>query len=432
MRRRLTLAALTGLALLAVLLLGLAVWVRSDHARSRFEALASASLGRDVRVARVDVGWDALELHDLTVSDPWAESPALSVRRAAFEVRWSALWGGGLAGTLRAEAFSAEVRKRGGQTNWHGVRGHRDSSSARPLDIMLVLSGGNVRLHDEDRGETVSIEGAGLSGRVTRVDAQPVVALQARADHVRAHGLAVHDVSVGLGLDAQGAELSSLSASFGHGSFEGRGRVAFDPATSWSAMVDVRDVGLHDELLPVVVAVFPAAAGISSSPEGQIVGRVSMTADIRGAGVTRASILQSLDGTLGVRLDGVVLPRETAVVRVAALLGRRAEPMPLDRLDVAASVNGPWVQVDAVRSGQKLLALPFEGRVSLDGRLELELDVLPLMAAVPAAHTWVRRYTAAVPVRLEGTTSDPIVRPPSAATVAKAMAEAWVERAMVP
>jgi len=422
MRRRVLRAALVTIALVAVCIGAAVLWLHSDDARQRFEALASAALHRQVRVEAIDVGVSRLTLTGLAVSDPWSDGPALTVARGEFEPRWSVLLDGGLAGTLRAEAFEVDVRKRGQETNFHGMR--RASTKPRPLDLMLELQGGDVRLHDEDRGETVSIEGVGLSGRVQRADAQPVVSLETRADHVRALGIAVHDVSVVLGVGPRGVELSTLAARLEEGTLEGEGHLAFDARSSWSARLDARDVGLRDELLPIVVAVFPAAAGVQSEVEG----RLSLASDVRGAGLTHGAVLQSLHGDLAMRLDGVVLPRETAVVRVAALLGRPVEPMPLERLEIAASVRGPWVQVDAVRSGGRMLELPFEGRVSLEGRLDLQIDVLPLMAAIPSAQAWVRRYTTAVPVRVEGTTSEPLIRPPPASVLAKALAGAWAER----
>lgn len=379
-------------------------------------------------MAALDVGWDRLTLHELTLSDPWSEDPALRVERGEFEVRWSALWDGGLAGTLRAEQFSLQVRKRGRETNLHGIR--RPSSGKRPLDIMLMLSGGDVQIHDEDRGEDIGLEGVVLAGRVRRADAQRVVGLEARADAIVAHGLSVFDVSVALALDADGVELEHLEARLGEGTVVADGRLTFDAVSAWSARLEAEDIALRDELLPIVVAVFPGAAGVTRSPEGRIAGTLSLTAEVEGAGLTRSSILQGLAGQLSVELDDVVLPRETAVVRIAALLGRAPEPLALDALAIEASISGPWVRVDSVRSGGLPIDLPFEGRVALDGRLELELDVLPLVRGLPLAHDWARKYTTTLPVRLEGTTAEPVIRAPSAATVARAVAGAWAERAL--
>ncbi len=287
-----------------------------------------------------------------------------------------------------------------------------------------------MQLHDEDRRETVSLEGVALVGRVGRADAQPLVGLDARAEAVTAHGISVFDVSVALGLDAQGVNLEQVEARFGEGSLIADAHLRFDTASTWPARVEAQDVALRDELLPIVVAAFPGAAGVPQSPEGQIAGRLSFTAEIKGSGLTPSSILPSLAGRLTVRLEGVVLPAETAIVRIAALLGRAPDPLALDPLAIEASLSGPWVRVDAVRSGGQPIDLPFEGRVALDGRLDLALDVLPLVRALPRAHAWARRYTLALPVRLEGTTADPVIRAPSAATVARAVAGAWAQRAL--
>jgi len=427
-RRRAVTAALVITALLAVVVGALAIWVRSDDARCRFEAVASQALDRDVRVAALDVGWDRLILHELTLSDPWSEEPALRAARGEFEVRWSALWHGGLAGTLSAKQFSVRVRKRGGETNFHGIR--RPSSGKRPLDIRLELGGGDVQLHDEDLGETIALEGVALVGRVQRADEQPVVGFDARAQAVTAHGFSVVDVSVALGLDTQGVEIEHLEARLGDGSIAADARLRFDAASTWSARVEAKDVALRDELLPIVVAAFPGAAGVTQSPEGRIAGRLSFAAEVSGAGLTPPSILPTLTGRLSVELEGVVLPPETAIVRIAAVLGRSPTPLALDPLAVEASLSGPWVRVDTVRSGGQPIALPFEGRVALDGRLDLEVDVLPLVRALPRAHDWARQYTLALPVRLEGTTSEPVIGAPSAATLARAVAGAWAHRAL--
>lgn len=415
-------------ALLAMLLGALVLWVRSDDARRRFEAVASGALHREVRVAALEVGWNRLILHELTLSDPWSEDPALRAERGEFEVRWTALWDGGLAGTLSAEQFSIQVRKRGRETNFHGIR--RSNPRKRPLDIMLMLEGGEVQLHDEDRGETVRLDGVALVGRVQRADAQPIVGLDARARVVLAHGVSVFDVSVAMGLDAEGVEFEHLEARLGEGVVVADARLSFDAASAWSARVEANDVALRDELLPIVVSVFPGAAGVSRTPEGRIAGKLSLVAELEGSGLTRASILRSLSGRLSVELKGVVLPPQTAIVRIAALLGGSSEPLALDPIAIQASISGPWVRVDSVRSGGQPIVLPFDGQVALDGRLDLDLDVLPLVRALPLAHDWAREYTLALPVRLEGTTAEPVIRAPSAAAVAKAVAGAWAERAL--
>ena len=138
--------------------------------------------------------------------------------------------------------------------------------------------------------------------------------------------------------------------------------------------------------------------------------------------------MQRLEGRASVWLDDLVLPRETALVRIAAFLGRPPEPLAFESLEIDASLRGPWVRVEGLWSEGEPVPLPFDGRVALDGRLDLEVDVLPLLRVVPRAHDWVRRYATAVPVRLEGTTQDPEIRPPSASAVTKALAGAFVER----
>lgn len=426
MRRRLLRFALVTIALVAVVAGVFAAWLGSDDARRRFEAVASQALDREVRVSSVDVGWDSLTLHDLTLADPWAEDPAVSVEHAVFELEWSALLGGGLAGRLEADAFSVTVRKRGGSTNFHGIR--RPRSSGRPLDVLLALEGGEVLLLDEDAGERVAVEGVSLHGVVQRADAQRVVVLDAEATRVHARSVAVYDVAVALGLDAQGVSLDRARVRLGKGVIAGRGRLGFDAESRWSAQLDVAEVGLRDELFPLVVAAFPGAAGLRRAPEGVTAGTVSMQLDVEGAGVAWPGVLPTLRGELSLWLDDIVLPREAAVVRVAALLGRGAEPMRFDRVEVSARVQGRWVRVDEVRSEGEVVALPFDGRVSLDGRLDLEVDVLPLMRLVPSAHAWTRRYVSTVPVRVEGTTEEPVIRPPSAGVLARAMATAWIDR----
>ena len=425
MRRRLLVCALATLACLGLVLGLLAAWVQSDDAHARFEALASQALDREVRVGAIDVGLDAITLRELTISDPWARTPSVSADRAQFEVRWQALLDGGLAGTLRADRFSLDVRKRGTETNFHGIR--RARSRRRPLDLLLVLGGGTVRVHDEDRGETVTAEGVTLSGRVQRSDAQPRVALDVGARTVRARGIAVFDVDVGLRVDAEAAELETLSVRLGDGVLQGRARAAFELASGWSVELEAHDVALSQELLPLVAAAFPAAAGVQERPEGAL----SMTVVARGAGWSRAQVLQSLQGRVELTLHDVVLPRASALVRVGALLGRGSEPLALPVVEVEARVQGPWVSVQRVRTDGTAVAVPFEGRVALDGRIEGELDVMPLLQVMPGVHERVRRYTTRLPVRVSGTTEQPSISMPPMAEVMRGAADAWFERASV-
>ncbi|MEM6291979.1 MAG: AsmA-like C-terminal region-containing protein [Myxococcota bacterium] len=436
--RRLLLAGGGALGFLGLGLLGGWMWLHTDAARHRFEVLASEALHRQVTVDAIDVQLDALELSGLTVAGAPDDTslgqgePGLEVDAARFELRWSALLDGGLAGTLHARDFDLRVAKQEGATNWHGIRRRRSGDDTRPLDLRLVLDDGTVTYRDEDRGEEVVLRGVALAGRVETAEAHKDVTFDARAAEVEMRDVVLEDVALTVQASEVALAVTSFEATLDEAAITGDGALAFDRASSWSARVDATGLSLGDAVLPVVVAAFPAAAGLTAQPVGATQGQLSISAEVQGSGLKRASVMQSLAGSLGVSLNDVVLPKETVAVRVAALLGRTAAPLPLPPLSIDARIDGPWVRVAEVRSEGDPIALPFEGRVALDGRLDLQVDVLPLLGVMPEARAGVRRYANALPVRVEGTVQHPEVLPPSAGAVAKAVAGAWIERSVFP
>ena len=433
-RRRVFMVMAALLVVVASALGGGWLWLQTDAARHRFEALASAALRRDVTVEALEVRLDALELSGLAVAGAPLDTPemlampGLRVDAARFELDWSALLEGGLAGTLHARDFDLRIVKQQGVTNWHGLRTPRSGEKRRPLDLRLVLDDGAVTYRDEDRGEQAIVRGVALAGRIERADAQKTVAFDVRAAQIQMRTIVVENVVLAMTVDDAALDVTSLEATLDDGAVSGEGRLAFDRSSSWSARVDARQLRLSEAVLPVVVAAFPAAAGLKAQPAGATQGRLTVSAQVRGSGLRSVSVLQSLEGTLSVSLQDVVLPQETVAVRVAALLRRDAAPLPLPPLSVDARVSGPWVRVTEVRSNAEPIPLPFEGRVALDGRLDLRVDVLPLLGVMPHTQASVRRYADAIPVRVVGTVQAPEVRAPSAAALAKAVAGAWVER----
>ncbi len=371
-------------------------------------------------------GLGGLELRGLVVDDPDGEAPLFEAGQAEFRVRWWSLLRGRLHGTLAVDDFDLRIRKRGASTNLHGMRRHR--SGRRRLDLKLALTGGRVVYRDADRGESLEVRGVGLGGRVTTEAQAREVVLRASAQALVLGGAAVRDLELRVRSREGSVVFERVRAKLTDGAIAAAGSLALEPEGTWSIEFQGDHLGLTHDLLPWLAMAFPPAAGWYALPEGRIAGALSVSGSVTGRGLKWASISESIAGRVRLGLDGVELPPQTLAVRLAALAGRPATPLALPPLELTVAVDRGWLRVESLVAGGRSLAVPFEGAVSVNGELDLSIDVLPLLGTEARAE--VQRYARSLPVRVGGTVSAPRLRPPTARSMAWSLVGGWIGRSL--
>lgn len=415
---------LAGMVVLAIPLVALAAWMRGAGARARFEHIASSALHRDITIEGMELGWSSLELEGLRVADPWVDDQAVYAEHASVDLDLWTLLGGGLRGTVRASAFEVTVRKRGHETNFHGMR---SKSSGRELDLLLELEGGDVVYEDLDRNESVRAHRVALRGNVQRAGAQRVVGLDVEVGALNAWGIELRDVFAAARFDRESIVVPKLNVTLIQGAISAEGALAFGAEGEWSAVVDAHELTLDDDLLPIAAVVFPALAGMQDVPEGHAGGTMSLHVEAAGAGLSAESVRSSLSGEVQLGLRDLSLPSESLAVRLAGMFGQGDTLLAMPKVGVDARVEEGWIRVHELRMNGEKVALPFRGRAHMDGRLDLEIDVLPLLRAAGVSSK-VERYAADLPLHVRGTVRDPDVDAPSARELAGSVGRAWLQK----
>jgi hypothetical protein len=428
--------ALIIVAALALLVVGAGIvaysWLGSDDARTRLERVLSEALHRTVTIEGLEVQptRGIVELTGVTIANPegWDGAPMLTAGRVELEVDLDDALDGRLDGAVEASGLDLRIAKRDGAINLQGM--HRKDGATRAVDLHLdiELTDARVLLEDLDRGETMRLDGvrldALLSNRAEGKDAD--VDLEVGAVSVR--GVGLHHVALSVTGTDDAVVVRRLAARIGDaGKIHGAGRVQLDADTDWSLQLEAHGVAIDADLLPVVVAFYPPAAGVDAPPQGKL----DAALELAGAGFAWETLRPVLRGTGSVTTRDVVLPRESLAVEVAALGGRIAEPWAVGTTTVDVTLADGWVVLGRVENEGTPVAVPVTGRVGLDGALDLEVDLMPLVRAFGGgAYATVARYTSSIPMRVQGTTSDPQFKPPTAAAVAKGLVGGLVGRAL--
>lgn len=457
-----SIALWTGLVL--VLLVAAAVWLLprwlgSDLSKARLEALLSEALGREVTIESLEIADDApaIELRGVTVAQPPSlavpeEGPLLYAELVRLEVSLEELLARRVVGVARAHGVTLVVLERQGKTSVHGLGPPKSTAAARgepgepgePIELALGIELHDValRLLDLDRGEAIDVRDVAVRGHLgdelgdgPNSAREAMATLTAAALEVR--GVALHDLMVQATLDETAIELPRVRAEVGeHGILEGRGRLGLPSAKSkderdWSVELTLTDAELDGPLRDLVATAVPVMVRATGSEGEPTTGRLGATVAIEGRGLRWASIEPSLRGTASLTLRDVEMPATATLLQLAELAGREPGPWTIATASAELRVEDGWLHPGAIVLGE--LRPRLEGRVSLQGQLDLTLDLMPLVEAFGGGtYAAVARTTTRIPVRITGTVREPELAPPRARDVAAGLLGGAVRRALTP
>ena len=251
--------------------------------------------------------------------------------------------------------------------------------------------------------------------------------MQIRIDKVERDTLTVRDLKVDAKQAGDYLDLEKITALLpGDGTLDGSGRMRVKGGDDWAVKLDAKNVAIEKNMVPLVAGMFPLA----SSAGENINGNVNAQFDVKGNGLTWEAMRPTLDGTGGVSLSGLKLPSGSLLAQVATLAGRGQGDIDINSAGAAFKVANGWVNFNRLSAKGGKARYDFAGRVSLEGGLDLTMDLMPLVQAFGGGKTYgkIGKHIKDLPVRIKGTTAKPQLKAPKAEDLLKGAASGLIEK----
>jgi len=420
----------------AVVLFGGPPFLSSDYGREKVEVALSKGLARDVSIGGLDVGFlfATLDASDVRMGNPagFPEGDTVAVRSMRIECGLRDLFDGLVKGRVVGEGVDLTILKKGGRTTLDGLGGkgggEKPEGKRPPLDLEVVLNDCDFTYRDLDTNEATSFEGIGVEAKLNDRQDASEGRVRVTMRELRRDPVVVRDLELDLHADGTVVVLDQARGTMaGGGTLSAQGELALDEAAQWKAKIDAGDVSIDGSLVPVVATFWPFAAAAG----GKLEGVVNAGFDFTGRGVTWDAIRPTLSGTGDIRLAQLNLPQESVLAQVAQFV-RRGEPAAVSMNDAGAEfrVAGGWVEFNRLSASGGERRYDLAGRVSLEGRLALRLDLMPLVKHLhDDTYKEIAKYTKELPVDVRGSTTEPkLAFPDLKALIAKAAQEQLTEK----
>lgn len=389
--------------------------------------LASAlkkALHRDVTIGDLSVGlfFSSIDVKDLVIKNP-PDFPAgnlLKADRLTFDMSLKKIVGGQIVGKLTGKGIDLHVIKKGAATNLDGMftksRPEKpEKKEAMPnLDLKVDVSNSRLVVEDLTKNETLTVDGVGAETHLTNSEGVSKTKIHVTVKSLAKDTLRVHDFEMDATQAGDYLDVDSLKAQLAdQGKLSGSGRVQIRGGDAWQAKLNANHVALDREMLPVVALFLPLA----SAGEGKVSGTFDAAFDLKGSGLDAEKIKQSLSGTGSLSMSDLGLPGSSVPASLlAAATGKPASGLTLGKALAQFGFQGGWVQFSQLTAGSGNTTYKLGGKVSLDGRLDLTTDILPLVKQFGGQGTYakVAQVAKQIPVRIAGTTSSPQLALPKA------------------
>jgi len=227
-----------------------------------------------------------------------------------------------------------------------------------------------------------------------------------------------------LALRAKGSAVvidSARGRMAGGGLLTAKGEFDLGEAGAWTARLDAERVSLDGSLVPVVATFWPFA----SSAGGHLQGLVTAGVDLKGKGVTWESVKPSMTGSGEIRLTQLQLPRESVLGQVAHFFDQGgAAGLGLNDAGAQFSIDQGWVSFNRLSASGEKARYDLAGRVSLEGKLDLRIDLLPIAKAFgESTYRDIAKHMDELIVNVRGTTTKPSLAMPDMEALLKKVAE---------
>jgi len=404
----------TCILLVVVVFIVVPLLLDTQTGRDKLAGILGRALQRDVTIGRLDVGlfYRSVGVGELSIGNApgFPSEPFLQAGGLDFDASYLDLLDGRVKSRVTGRGLDLRIQRRGGKTNLEGLGGSGESSEGGPapdLDVTLELEDSRLTIEDLDKGDEVVLEGVGLSLRLTNEKGQSDTGVRIRIRSVARGGLAARDIEIDARQAGDWLQLEKLTAQLpGKGALDGTGKLRLAGGDEWSAKLAASHVGLEDDVLPIVSVIYPFVAKAS----GQVDGTLDAQFEVAGRGLSWETMKPTLTGTGRVTLTNVALPQASLLGRLGQEVARFAgQNPPTNRLNDAGaqfSLADGWVRFNRLSATSGEARYDLAGRVSLDGKLDLTMDAMPLIERYGGStHAKIAKYTDKLEFKIGGTTS---------------------------
>jgi len=430
--------------LFLVIFVGLPLVASSDRGRDQIEGILTKALHRPVTIGKLDVGlfFRSWEMKDLAIANPEGY-PQASIFKAGglkLDASLAKVLDGQVQGKLTGQGLEVLVQRKGGGSNLDGLGGAKGGGAGEPpsqpggkpeekpgepgaekgpdLDLALELTNSKVTVEDLDKGEKLVLEGVGVWMQLTNRANARNTGIKIRVDSIDRNGLHVRDLELDAKENGSWLDLEKIEARLaGQGQLKGDGRLQIKGGDAWQVKLDAVGVKLGSDLMPIVGSLYPFAA----KAEGQADGQLDASFDVRGNGLTWAAMKPSLVGNGSVKLTGLSLPAGSVVAQLAEFAGRPAGGVQMTSGGAEFGLGQGWISFTRLSGKTFDAQYDLAGRASLDGQLDLTMDLMPLVKRFGGGKTYkdVSQHVDKIPVQIKGTSASPKFALPKAEELLK-------------
>ncbi|MEM8884376.1 MAG: AsmA-like C-terminal region-containing protein, partial [Planctomycetota bacterium] len=348
------------------------------------------------------------------------EGETIAIRDVQLECGLGELMNGTVKGRLIGEGVQLTILKKGDRTTLDGLGGDakQDGQEEKqpegerpPLDLEIDLSGCDFTYHDLDTQEKSTLKNVGLNAHLKGDQTDAGGRVRITMDELDQAPVVLRNVQIGARADGTKFVIDEASGQMkGGGTLSATGALDLADASSWTAKLDATKVQLDATLVPLVATFWPFA----SSAGGQLQGALNAEFALNGKGVTWDAIRPTLSGTGKLRLDDLALPPESIAAQIANAAGGKfgKNPIPLNSAGAEFAIADNWVSFNRLSATSDEKRLDMAGRVSLEGKLDLNVDLVPIAKAFGFGD--IADKVETLPVRIDGTTEKPKVNLPKA------------------
>jgi len=413
--------------LVLVVLFGGPWYLSSESGRTELTASLSKSLHRKVELGGLSVGFlfKSVALRDLRIANPegFPEGALLEAGNIDVNIGIWVLLEGRVRGDATGDGLTLHIMQKGGKSNLDGLAsGDDEKPDDQPtgdgpnLSIDLALMNTRVILEDLDRGEKVIVDGVTVNLHLTNEGGETTSTLAVNIAAIDQPILRLSDIELNASMADGRVDVSTLAANLGSG---GRvtGSGSLDANNNWNAALALESVTLDDKLQPLAAALFPPMATRASPMKGLLEGKFELS----GRGLTWDAMKPTLAGTGKVKLNGLSLGADSLLGKLAGAVGRdKKGAMNLNSAGARFSIKEGWLHFNRLSARGDKARFDLGGEVSLDGKLDLTVDLKPLAVRYGGGDfEKYLGYVETLDFRIDGTTLAPRIRAPDLGNLAK-------------
>jgi len=403
----------------------------TEEGRKKLSELMSSALNREVTIGGLDVGffYSSLEIEKLRVANPdgYPEGTyLLEADSLDMDASLSSLLEGLLKGRMGGSGLRIHIMRKGDGSNLDGLIPKRDKRAEKKegapeipaLDFVCALSDCELILEDLDKNEKVRVTDVDVDTRVQNSADGPAATFRMRVASLDNKTLRITDMQMDARAAGDDVEITNLRATLpGDGRLSGDGKLRVRGGNEWTLNLNAKGVGIDEDMMPFVATVYPPLASVS----GQVTGDFDSDFELHGQGLTWEAIKPTLSGKGKMALSGLGLPADSLLLQIARLAGSKADSVELNTAGAVFDVKNGWLEFARLSASGEEARYDLSGRVSLDGKLDLAMDLMPLVKLFGGgdAYAEASKYVDKLPLRIVGTTDKPRLKAPDAKSLAR-------------